>query len=122
MVVLGTILHLLPQEFHHLIKAMRLGSQVSEWKLSSLDQCPHSVFNITSQDACVKPKHRIFSTLSDVLHFEQFANTASHGIKEIQFVKFSVQLEAFFWDFVVSKRNGCGTQFNEQIFLLQFTC
>jgi hypothetical protein len=31
-------------------------------------------------------------------------------------------LEAFFWDFVVSKRNGCGTQFNEQIFLLQFTC
>lgn len=69
---------------------MRLGSQVSEWKLSSLDQCPHSVFNIASQDACVKSKHRILCALSDVLHFKQFANAASHSIEEIQFVKFSV--------------------------------
>jgi hypothetical protein len=31
MVVLSAVLHLLPQEFHHLIKAMRLGSKVSKW-------------------------------------------------------------------------------------------
>jgi hypothetical protein len=122
MVVLSAVLHLLPQEFHHLIKAMCLGSKVSKWQLSSLDQCPDSVFHIASQNASVKPKHWILCALSDILHFKQFASTSSHCIEEIQFVKLSVELEAFFWYFVVAKTDSCSTQFNEEIFLFQFTC